>query len=231
MLARWSHPLAGIIAPDVFIPIAEEIGVIGPAVGAGHPAALLRSARLGPVDQDLGQHLAVPVRRRLARRAHRPDPDRDRLSRPSGWWSRSPKARCSPTSILRGTIVTSLKNQGIRLALDDFGTGFSSLSHLRSLPFDMIKIDRSFVTNIHESGQSAAIVRAVATLADALAVPVCVEGIENEAAHAAVLAHRLLERPGLVFRQADGGRPGARSCSRAAGRRRRLADASPSRAA
>ena len=46
-------------------------------------------------------------------------------------------------------IVTSLKNQGVRLALDDFGTGFSSLSHLRSLPFDIIKIDRSFVTNIH----------------------------------------------------------------------------------
>jgi EAL domain-containing protein (putative c-di-GMP-specific phosphodiesterase class I) len=89
---------------------------------------------------------------------------------------------------LARNIVTSLKNQGIRLALDDFGTGFSSLSHLRSLPFDIIKIDRSFVTNIHESGQSAAIVRAVATLADALEVPILVEGIENEAAHAAVLA-------------------------------------------
>ena len=89
---------------------------------------------------------------------------------------------------LARSIVTSLKNQGIRLALDDFGTGFSSLSHLRSLPFDLIKIDRSFVTNIHESGQSAAIVRAVATLADALDVPILVEGIESEAAHAAVLA-------------------------------------------
>ena len=89
---------------------------------------------------------------------------------------------------LARNIITSLKNQGIRLALDDFGTGFSSLSHLRQLPFDLIKIDRSFVTNIHESGQSAAIVRAVATLADALEVPILVEGIENEAAHAAVLA-------------------------------------------
>ena len=89
---------------------------------------------------------------------------------------------------LAKNIITSLKNQGIRLALDDFGTGFSSLSHLRSLPFDLIKIDRSFVTNIHESGQSAAIVRAVATLAEALDVPILVEGIESEAAHAAVLA-------------------------------------------
>ena len=55
---------------------------------------------------------------------------------------------------LARTIVTSLKNQGIRLALDDFGTGFSSLAHLRSLPFDIIKIDRSFVTNIHASARA-----------------------------------------------------------------------------
>jgi len=83
---------------------------------------------------------------------------------------------------LSRTIVTSLKNQGIRLALDDFGTGFSSLSHLRSLPFDIIKIDRSFVSNVHVKRDSLAIIRAVTTLANALSVPVCVEGIENEAA-------------------------------------------------
>jgi EAL domain-containing protein (putative c-di-GMP-specific phosphodiesterase class I) len=80
------------------------------------------------------------------------------------------------------SIVTSLKNQGIRLALDDFGTGFSSLSHLRSLPFDIIKIDRSFVSNINVKRESLAIIRAVTTLANAISVPVCVEGIENEAA-------------------------------------------------
>ena len=56
---------------------------------------------------------------------------------------------------LARSIVTSLKNQGIRLALDDFGTGFSSLSHLRSLPFDMIKIDRSFVANIDRTTAKA----------------------------------------------------------------------------
>jgi EAL domain-containing protein (putative c-di-GMP-specific phosphodiesterase class I) len=83
-------------------------------------------------------------------------------------------------------IVTSLKNQGIKLALDDFGTGFSSLSHLRSLPFDVIKIDRSFVSTLQDDRESAAIVRAVTTLADALGVPVTVEGIEDAATHAAV---------------------------------------------
>ena len=88
---------------------------------------------------------------------------------------------------LARSIVTSLKNQGVRLALDDFGTGFSSLSHLRSLPFDIIKIDRSFVTNIAREARERAIIRAVTTLADALSVPVCVEGIENEAAFKTVI--------------------------------------------
>ena len=87
---------------------------------------------------------------------------------------------------LARTIVTSLKNQGIRLALDDFGTGFSSLAHLRSLPFDVIKIDRSFVSTLAKDPESAAIVRAVTTLAEALQVPVTVEGIEDAATHAAV---------------------------------------------
>ena len=83
-------------------------------------------------------------------------------------------------------IVTGLKNQGVRLALDDFGTGFSSLAHLRSLPFDVIKIDRSFVSTLENDRESAAIVRAVTTLADAIGVPVTVEGIEDAATHAAV---------------------------------------------
>jgi EAL domain-containing protein (putative c-di-GMP-specific phosphodiesterase class I) len=88
---------------------------------------------------------------------------------------------------LARTIVTSLKNQGVRLALDDFGTGFSSLAHIRSLPFDIIKIDRSFVANLSSKRESAAIIRAVTTLAAALSVPVCVEGIENEDAYKAVV--------------------------------------------
>jgi EAL domain-containing protein (putative c-di-GMP-specific phosphodiesterase class I) len=75
----------------------------------------------------------------------------------------------------------------MRLALDDFGTGFSSLAHIRSLPFDIIKIDRSFVTNVGEKRENAAIIRAVTTLAAALSVPVCVEGIESEAVYEAVL--------------------------------------------
>ena len=91
------------------------------------------------------------------------------------------------------------------------------MSHLRSLPFDLIKIDRSFVTNIHESGQSAAIVRAVATLADALDVPILVEGIESEAAHAAVLAIGCSSGQGWYFGKPVDGEEAARMITRPEG--------------
>jgi EAL domain-containing protein (putative c-di-GMP-specific phosphodiesterase class I) len=81
---------------------------------------------------------------------------------------------------LAQSIVGSLKNQGIRLALDDFGTGYSSLAHIRALPFDTIKIDRSFVSSIIDNNDSAAIVRAICSLGDSLGMPVTAEGIEDE---------------------------------------------------
>jgi EAL domain-containing protein (putative c-di-GMP-specific phosphodiesterase class I) len=73
-----------------------------------------------------------------------------------------------------------LKNQGIRIALDDFGTGYSSLAHLRALPFDRIKIDRSFVSSMLDNAESAAIVSAIAGLGASLDVPITAEGIEEE---------------------------------------------------
>ena len=100
---------------------------------------------------------------------------------------------------LARTIVASLKNQGIRLALDDFGTGFSSLAHLRSLPFDVIKIDRCFVSTLTKDPESAAIIRAVTTLADGIGVPVTVEGIEDAAAHAAVVGFGCAVGQGWYF--------------------------------
>jgi EAL domain-containing protein (putative c-di-GMP-specific phosphodiesterase class I) len=80
---------------------------------------------------------------------------------------------------LAQSIVGSLKNQGVRLALDDFGTGYSSLAHLRALPFDRIKIDKSFVISMVESADSAAIVNAIARLGDSLNLPVTAEGVED----------------------------------------------------
>jgi EAL domain-containing protein (putative c-di-GMP-specific phosphodiesterase class I) len=78
------------------------------------------------------------------------------------------------------SLVSSLKNQGIRISLDDFGTGYSSLAQLRSLPFDRIKIDRTFISNLIDSTDSAAIVDAVARLGKDLGLPVTAEGIESQ---------------------------------------------------
>jgi diguanylate cyclase (GGDEF)-like protein len=181
VLARWNHPLSGVIGPDIFIPVAEDIGLIGrlseQVIGealreaASWDPSIKISVNISPTQLTDGW-LAQRIVRILAETSF----PAERLV-----------VEVTESSLFADidfarTIVTSLKNQGIRLALDDFGTGFSSLSHLRSLPFDIIKIDRSFVSNVHVKRDSLAIIRAVTTLANALSVPVCVEGIENEAA-------------------------------------------------
>jgi diguanylate cyclase (GGDEF)-like protein len=186
VLARWNHALSGVVGADLFIPVAEEIGVIGRLSEQVIAEALREAATWDPAikisvnispTQLADSWLAQRIVRMLSETAF----PADRLV-----------VEITESSLfadidLARSIVTSLKNQGVRLALDDFGTGFSSLSHLKSLPFDIIKIDRSFVANIQAKRESVAIIRAVATLAGALSVPVCVEGIENEAAYDTVV--------------------------------------------
>jgi diguanylate cyclase (GGDEF)-like protein len=186
MLARWNHPLSGVIGPDVFIPVAEEIGLIGRLSEQVISEALREAAEWDPelkisVNISPSQLADGWLAQRVVR-----------ILSETGFPAERLVIEITETSLfadmdLARSIVTSLKNQGMRLALDDFGTGFSSLAHIRSLPFDIIKIDRSFVTNVGEKRENAAIIRAVTTLAAALSVPVCVEGIESEAVYEAVL--------------------------------------------
>ena len=185
VLARWVHPLSGVIGPETFIPVAEEVGLIGPLSERVIAQALGEAATWDP-------EIKISVNISPAQLADSWLAERIvRLLTVSGFPAERLTVEITESSLfadidLARSIVSSLKNQGISLALDDFGTGFSSLAHLRSLPFDMIKIDRSFVSNIHSNRESMAIVRAVSTLASALSVPVCVEGIEEEAALQAV---------------------------------------------
>lgn len=187
VLARWRHPLSGIIMPDVFIGVAEEIGLMGRL-----SEQIMRAAFLAASEWDRSIKLSVNISPAqladawLAQKIVR-------LLAETGFPANRLVVEITESSLFADidqakAIATSLKNQGIRLALDDFGTGFSSLAHLRSLPFDVIKIDRSFTATIHRDRESAAIVRAVTTLAGALDVPVTVEGIEDAKTHAAVVA-------------------------------------------
>jgi diguanylate cyclase (GGDEF)-like protein len=179
VLARWDHPTGGLIPPDTFIPIAEETGMI-----ADLSMSVMRQALLEAKGWDQSLIISVnisPVQLKdpwLAQKIVK-------LLVETGFPANRLEVEITETSLfenlaLAQSIVGSLKNQGIRLALDDFGTGYSSLAHLRALPFDRIKIDKSFVTSIIDNPESAAIVNAITRLGDSLGLPVTAEGIEDE---------------------------------------------------
>ncbi|MEY4501702.1 MAG: hypothetical protein RIS52_1592 [Pseudomonadota bacterium] len=178
VLARWNHPTMGIVMPDRFIPIAEETGMISDLSfsvmrkafeeARNWDPSLIISVNISPTqlrDPWLAQKLVkLLVETGLA-------PNRLEVE--------ITESALFDNLALAQSIVGSLKNQGIKLALDDFGTGYSSLAHLRALPFDRIKIDKSFVTSLCENDESAAIVNAIARLGDNLNMTVTAEGIED----------------------------------------------------
>ncbi len=184
VLARWDHPLSGILPPAHFLAAAEEMGLVGRLsdqvarkalrVAAGWDPKISLSINISPA-QLADSWLAQRIVGMLTETGFPPE----RLT------VEITESTLFADMELAKVIVSSLKNQGVSVALDDFGSGFSSLSHLRELPFDMIKIDRSFVGEMVSGRESEAIVRAVTTLAQALGVPVTAEGIEDAATHQA----------------------------------------------
>jgi diguanylate cyclase (GGDEF)-like protein len=179
MLARWVSPVRGLIPPDEFIPVAEETGMIGDL-----SLAIIRKAMLEAKHWDPKLTISVnisPVQLKdpwLAQKIVK-------LLVETGFPANRLEVEITESSLFKNlslaqSIVGSLKNQGIQIALDDFGTGYSSLAHLRALPFDRIKIDRSFVQTMLSNTESAAIVSAIAGLGASLAVPITAEGIEEE---------------------------------------------------
>lgn len=178
MLARWHSPEFGLVNPEVFIPVAEEIGVI-----AELSESLIRIALVDAGEWDPSLTLSVnisPVQLRdpwfpqkllkLLVEANFP-PERLDIEITESCLHEN-------IGVVR-SMVTSLKNQGIGISLDDFGTGYSSLAQLQSLPFDRIKIDRSFVTTLDSSKESSTIVQAIASLGEGMNMPITVEGIET----------------------------------------------------
>ncbi len=180
MLTRWISPEHGMISPEIFIPIAEDTGLIGDLSLSMIRQAfneardwnekLTLSVNISPV-QLHDPWLAQKIVKALVETNYPPERLEIDITESSLFENLD----------LAQSTIGSLKNQGIHIALDDFGTGYSSLAHLRALPFDCIKIDRSFVSSINRSSDSDAIVRSIISLGSSLNIPVTAEGVEDEA--------------------------------------------------
>ncbi|KQO77289.1 MAG: putative bifunctional diguanylate cyclase/phosphodiesterase [Methylobacteriaceae bacterium] len=196
-LLRWNHPERGPVSPALFIPLAEEIGVI---VGIGewvlrtacreaarwpHPASI--AVNLSPV-QFRGGRLVETVTNVLAQTGL--DPARLELEITEG-------------ALLENTdsvldVLNGLRALGVKISMDDFGTGYSSLSYLQKFPFDKIKIDQSFVRGMEGNAECGAIVRAIARLGASLGMRTTAEGVETATQLDAIRAEGCTEVQGYL---------------------------------
>jgi diguanylate cyclase (GGDEF)-like protein len=178
-LLRWRSPSRGVVPPGIFIPLAEESGLIIPMgerilreacrEAASWPKPLQIAVNLSPIQF---RHGDLPTMVHSALLESGLNPSRLELEITEGTLIDDISRALS--------ILRRLKSLGVRIAMDDFGTGYSSLSYLQSFPFDKIKIDRTFISKLNQSPQSASIVRAVIGLGRGLALPVVAEGVETE---------------------------------------------------
>jgi EAL domain-containing protein (putative c-di-GMP-specific phosphodiesterase class I) len=198
MLARWNSPQFGLVSPDVFIPIAEELDVIGEL-----SETLIRQALQDAKEWNDKLTLSVnisPVQLRdpwFAQKLLRMLVD-------GGFPPQRFEVEITESCLHENigavrTIITSLKNQGIRISLDDFGTGYSSLSQLRSLPFDRLKIDRSFVNELSGEAMGSDLVEAIISLGRGLSMPVTAEGVESAAILAALRQMGQIKGQGYLY--------------------------------
>ncbi|MDO8363349.1 MAG: bifunctional diguanylate cyclase/phosphodiesterase [Actinomycetota bacterium] len=181
-LARWSHASRGWVAPEDFVPVAEETGLIKQLTDQVLDSAIEQLQRL----RTLGHHLGLAVNLsthdlldellpdRVMRHLDRRGVDPALLTleiTESSLLIDAPRARAT---------IDRINRQGIRLSVDDFGTGYSSLSYLRHLPVSELKIDRSFVANVLLDDQDEVIVRSIIDLGHNLGMQVVAEGVETD---------------------------------------------------
>jgi diguanylate cyclase (GGDEF)-like protein/PAS domain S-box-containing protein len=177
-LVRWEHPVEGLLAPDTFIPLAEQTDLIVP-LGRWVLREACETARHWPERITVSVNLS-PVQ------FSRSDVVRD--VRDALMQSRLPASRLEleitenvMLNDIDGALSTmiGLKELGVRLNMDDFGTGYSSLGYLRTYPFDGIKIDKRFIANMGNSDKDRAVVQAIINLAKAMGLTVTAEGVET----------------------------------------------------
>jgi diguanylate cyclase (GGDEF)-like protein len=204
-LVRWNHPLRGLIAPLNFIPVAEETGLIVP-IGDW----VLRTACQDAAGWS--QDVSVAVNLSPAQFKNRNlVPSVVSALEVSGLAARRLELEITESVLLHDSEVTlatlhKLRALGVKISMDDFGTGYSSLSYLRSFPFDKIKIDRSFVSELASRDDSMAIVRAVTGLGKSLGISTTAEGVETDEQLALLRSEGCTQVQGYLFSPP---RPGA----------------------
>ncbi len=196
-LARWEHPTRGFIPPSLFIPVAEQIGVmdqLGEFVlrralaDAARWPDLYVSVNLSPTqvrDRGFADLLAAVLDET------RISPSRVVLEITENVLIDNPDATKARLQDLRAL--------GVRLALDDFGSGYSSLTYLQRLPFDKLKIDRAFVEALDESANAGVIIQAIVALGRALGLSVLIEGVETEEQRVLLRLAGCAEMQGYLF--------------------------------
>lgn len=184
-LVRWNHPKRGLVPPDQFIPVAEETGLIEP-LGRW----VLEEACRQMVEWERAYPEAPPlhVSVNLSNKQFAEEDLEGRVSqilRRTGLSADRLKLEVTESAILENQseaaeVLGRLKDHGVRVSLDDFGTGYSSFSYLCQLPYDTLKIDRSFVSRIGEEGENTDVIHAIIVLAHNLRMEVVAEGVETE---------------------------------------------------
>ncbi len=199
-LLRWHHPLRGMVAPAKFIPVAEETGLIVPigewvlhqacAEAAAWPDGLKVAVNLSPIQFKKGNLPQVVLA--TLKNAGLP------AARLELEITESIFLAESKTNL---ATLRRLRALGVGISMDDFGTGYSGLSYLRAFPFDKIKIDRSFISELGESGDCMAIIQAVTNLGSSLGIPTVAEGVETEEQRSLLRAVGCTEMQGHLFSQ------------------------------
>jgi diguanylate cyclase (GGDEF)-like protein len=200
-LARWRSPGGVLLEADSFIEAAERTGLVGPLTLSVVEQAL-KEARGWPAHLKLAVNVS-PVQFRDATLAEQIL----KLLSESGFPPSRLEIEITEGALLEDrdqvlTIIRSLKNVGVSISLDDFGTGYASLAQVNRLPLDRIKIDKSFITTIVKSDQTAAIVNTIAGLGHNLDVPITAEGVESEQIRMALANFGCSEAQGWLFGRA-----------------------------
>ncbi len=197
-LIRWQHPEYGLVPPNDFIPLAEETGLIVP-IGQWVLHQACKDAATWPDEVGVTVNLSASQFSASAL-----DKTVEVALALSGLAAKRLELEITESVLLQDdpttlSVLHRLRDVGVRIALDDFGTAFASLSYLRSFPFDTIKIDRSFVRDLPQRSDCAAIVEAVAGLARKLKMHSVAEGIETEAQLTAARESGCDEVQGYLF--------------------------------